>query len=285
MYTVPFIDLPGFRKYDHEGFEHLFPDNRSTREQYERFKDAILNGVEQRKYIPVMRMCDGEYIYSVGRKKGYHQGFIGTIKLILAKLIKTQTTSWGENYSRADNRKLKKRFPELLKFISDHGYIANHFLYNRHHFCEEYIEPMRKWYSRHGITFHKDNYASFFFVYVMLNGPDSLPLFKQRRILIISSFAEDKRASTEKELKRRGASAVYFQAVSATSSMLDVLDLTPFAQQADLVLIAAGIGSANILKQCEILQVPCIDSGFCLECIANPAVRAERIYCIPDTEF
>jgi hypothetical protein len=241
--------------------------------------------MSEKKYLPVMRMCDGEYIYSVGRKKGHFQGFTTVVKNQISKIFRSQTTSWGENYTRLQNLQLKKRFPQLLKFIAEHGFIANHFLYTPSHFCEQYIQPMIDWYAKHGIPVNKDSYSAFYFVYVLLNGPDSLSLFKGRNILVISSFPDEKRTSTETELKRRGAAGVYFQAISATSSMLDTIDLTPFAGKVDLVLIAAGIGSANILVQCQVLQVPCIDSGFCLECLANPAVRSERIYGVPDQEF
>lgn len=285
MQRIPFVNLPGFKKFDGEKFEHLFPENRPVLEQYESFKQAIFSAIESKKYLPVMRMCDGEYIYSVGKKKGYYQGFASVVKNQIGKLLHSQTTSWGENYTRKQNIQLKKRFPQLLKFIAEHGYIANHFLYTPSHFCEQYIQPMIDWYAKHGIPVNKDSYSAFYFVYVLLNGPDSLSLFKGKNILVISSFPEDKRASAETELKRRGAAAVHFQAISATSSMLDTIDLSPFAGKVDLVLIAAGIGSANILVQCEVLQVPCIDSGFCLECLANPAVRSERIYGVPDQEF
>jgi hypothetical protein len=285
MYRIPFIRLPGFSRFDNEGFEHLFPDSKSAREHYEIFKNQIIAGINCRKYTPVMRMCDGEFIYSVGRKKGFHQGFMGTLRILLSKFFIRQTTSWGENYTRAENRQLKKRFPELLRFISERGFIANHFLYNRNHFCEEYILPMQQWYSHHGIQLNSNNYTAFYFIYVLLNGPDSLLVFRNRNILIISSFGEKKREAVEKELKRRGVSDVYFQSISPTSSMLDNLILASYVGKIDLIMIAAGIGSANILRQCELLSVPAIDSGFCLECIANPSLRSERIFCLPDTEF
>lgn len=285
MHRIPFVNLPGFSKYDDEGFEHLFPTSGNAREQYVKFKIRIFAGINQCKYIPVMRMCDGEYIYSVGRKRGYHEGLFSVLKIFIATLFNTQTTSWGEKYSRTENKELKKRFVNNLKFISKHGYIANHFLYNRHHFCEEYIEPMKKWYAKHGIEMRPDNFVSFFFVYVLLNGPDSLDLFKNQKVLVLSSFAGEKITNIKSELKRRGALEVFFESVSATSSMLDVLEITSYKGKVDLVLIAAGIGSSNILCQCEPLSVPCIDSGFCLECIANPAVRSQRIFCVPDNEF
>jgi hypothetical protein len=144
---------------------------------------------------------------------------------------------------------------------------------------------MLKWYRNHGIHINNSNYTAFYFVYALLNGPDSLLIFRNRNILIISSFVGEKQKAVEKELKKRGASSVKFQCISPTSSMLDLLDLSSYVGEIDLVLVAAGIGSANILKQCAQLSVPAIDSGFCLECIANPAKRAERIYCLPDTEF
>lgn len=285
MYRIPFVNLPGFSKFDNENFEQLFPENLSARDQYEKFREAILSGMDNRKYVPVMRMCDGEYIYAVGKKKGYYQGFASVVKIQISRLLHNQPTSWGENYTRLQNLQLKRRFPQLLKHIAEHGFIANHFLYTPSHFCEQYIEPLLNWYEKHGIPVNSNTYSAFYFVYVLLNGPDSLSLYKGRSILVITSFSEEKRQSTELELKRRGANNVSFQSISATSSMLDKPDLTSFAGKVDLVLVAAGIGSANILVQCEPLQVPCIDSGFCLECLANPELRQERIYGVPDQEF
>jgi hypothetical protein len=285
MQLVPFVGLPGFRRFDDHDFFHLFPENIPSFEYYEKFKQAIFKAAEKKEYLPVMRMCDGEYIYSIGKRKSYYQGFASVIKNQIGKLIHTHTTSWGENYTRAQNLLLKKKFPQLLKFISEHGYIANHFLYTPSHFCEQYIHPIIKWYAQNDITINNNNFSAFYFVYVLLNGPDSLLLYKNRRILVISSFKGDKRNSTEMELRRRGAVAVFFQTISATQSLLDTIDLNPFKGNVDIVLIAAGIGSANILVQCKVLEVPCIDSGFCLECLANPDIRSERIYGVPDQEF
>jgi hypothetical protein len=101
----------------------------------------------------------------------------------------------------------------------------------------------------------------------------------------VSSFNETKRQATEKELKRRDAAGVYFCPISATHSMMDKIDVTPFINKVDIVLIAGGIGSANLLVQCEPLNVLCIDSGFCLECIADPFQKRERIFCEPDVPF
>ena len=85
-----------------------------------------------------------------------------------------------------------------------------------------------------------------------------------------------------KELKNRGASNVYFKAISKNQSMIDKLNLDEYIDVVNLVLVAGGIGSANILLQCQNLNTVCIDSGFCLDCIADADKRKERIYCLPD---
>ncbi|MBK6937125.1 MAG: hypothetical protein IPH18_09770 [Chitinophagaceae bacterium] len=89
----------------------------------------------------------------------------------------------------------------------------------------------------------------------------------------------------EKELKRRGAGHVFFKAISATQSMLDKPDLSAYVDKVDIVLIAGGIGSANLLLQSRVLNAVSIDSGFSLECMANPSRRPERIFCMPDRAF
>ncbi len=285
MYRVPLKDLPGFFSMNQYPFEQLFYENKTAVELYNQFKGNIIKAIAEKKYLPVMRMCDGEFIFCVGRKRGR---FIKGYKLLrhyAGKILKKNMTSWGETYSKGEYKRLRKDFPELLKRISHSGYIANFYQYSHTHFAEEYIEPMIEWYRQHGIDMNSGNFTAFIFVYVLLNGPDSLQLFKEKNILILSSFDDKKSAAVEKELKRRGANQVYFQSISATQSMLDVLDLSPYKGKVDLALIAGGIGSANILLQCEVLNTVCIDSGFALECIADATRKKERVFCTPDQEF
>lgn len=227
-----------------------------------------------------MRMCDGEYIFCVGKKKGKHES---ALKFFVKKLIpRKQVTSWGETYTLEEKKALASRFPKLLQEIAKEGLIANHYFYSHTGFCEEYIAPMQQWYRDNGIQLSPANYTSFYFIYVLLNGPESKWLYNNKRILVLSSFKEEKRFAVERSLLQRGAQQVSFLPISPTKSMIDVIDVSALVGKIDIVLIAAGIGSANILVQCKPLKAICFDAGFCLECLADDSVRSERVFCTPD---
>jgi hypothetical protein len=115
-----------------------------------------------------------------------------------------------------------------------------------------------------------------------LNGPDCRLLYSNSRILVISSFSKEKKDNVNTELKQMGADVVYFINISPTNSMLDVIDINAFVDSVDIVLIAAGIGSSNILVQCQPLNAICIDAGFCLECLADSTIRSSRVFCLPE---
>lgn len=285
MYKVRLTGLPGFSTMDQYPLEQLFFEDKTAFTLYENFKHTINEKIEEKKFFPVMRMCDGEYIYCVGKKKPEEYNGWQTLKFYASKLSGKQVTSWGEAYTKDENRILKSQFPGLLQEIAKHGFIANHFVYSHTHFCEEYIKPLQQWYLKNNIPFDASNYTSFYFVYVLLNGPDSKALFSNRNILVLSSFNKKKCAAVEAELKRRGAASAYFVPISPTKSMLDKINTEKYSGRIDLALIAGGIGSANILLQCKPLNTVCIDAGFCLECIADASRRTERIFCMPDAEF
>jgi hypothetical protein len=52
-----------------------------------------------------------------------------------------------------------------------------------------------------------------------------------------------------------------------------------------LVLIGAGVGSANIINQLTSLNAICIDAGHALDCFSKPELRKERICLLPDEEI
>lgn len=285
MYKVGLFELPGFSNHNRDKLEQLFFENHTALQFYAQFTHKIFNAIEGKSFLPVMRLCDGEYIFCVGEKRNTNAGPWRLLKFYVGKLLKKQTTTWGENYSKKQKNDLKNKFTILIKQIAENGFLANHFVYSPSHFSEEYIQPMQKWFAKNEIHLNSSNYTSFYFVYVLLNGPNSLQLFKGRNILVLSSFEEGKCRAVESELKRRGTSTVFFKTISKTQSMLDKLNLTEFEGKVDLALIAGGIGSANILMQCKSLNIVCIDSGFALECMADSEKRKERKFCMPDKEF
>jgi hypothetical protein len=73
---------------------------------------------------------------------------------------------------------------------------------------------------------------------------------------------------------------VQFIEVSANAAMLDRVDLSGVQRSAELALVAAGIGSVNVLAQLEPLGIPAIDCGIALESYIDPNRRWERPFLI-----
>jgi hypothetical protein len=149
MFKVPFRDMPGFLSMNQHPFEHLFYENRAATDLYEEFKSILLDKKSKKIYFPIMRMCDGEYIFCVGRKRGKFESYLSFFLKML--FTRRQITSWGETYSKAELNKIKLDFVSHLKIISNHGLIANHYLFSHTGFCEEYIKPMILWYQNNSI--------------------------------------------------------------------------------------------------------------------------------------
>jgi hypothetical protein len=118
-----------------------------------------------------------------------------------------------------------------------------------------------------------------------MHGPDRKRLINGRRVLIVSGLTDDKRRGIKRGLTEGGASDIQFLPISPKKALLDTIDLGQIRRPVDLVLVGAGVGSANILVQLEPLGVPCLDVGFALSTLGNPELRWNRPFCVPDDEF
>src|SRR5262249_20749194 len=72
-----------------------------------------------------------------------------------------------------------------------------------------------------------------------------------------------------------GATRVSFLPISKSGAMFDTVALGN-VDKPDIALVAGGIGSINIIKQLEPLQIPAIDCGITIECFIDPQRRRER---------
>ena len=207
------------------------------------------------------------------------------IRGLLVKMnLMNQRTWHGENYSATEKRQLKRKYISDLQQIAKEGFLAPHLLLSEGKFCEEYNEPMVKYFHSHGIPFHKDNFFPFYFVYVILSLKKyKEQLFKGKNVLVLTSFNERKRKeSFEAEFRKEGVANIFYYEISATKSMMETIDPAKLPEKVDLVLIGAGIGSANILNQIKHLKAICIDAGHALDCFSSPHLRQERVCLYPD---
>lgn len=257
--------------------------------------DMLFNKIKQNygtKHFPIYRLCDAEYMYCLGRRlPKYKMSLLQKMRFISKNIlisldIINQKTWHGENYSVSQKRKLKNKYLADLRQIAGDGYLAPHLLYSKSRFCEEYNNLMVEYFQRHDIPFSKENYFPFYFVYIILSlSRYRSILYKNKDVLIITSFNQRKKKEEfQKQLAKEQVANVFFYQISPDKSMLEIIDTEKLPSRADLVLIGAGVGSANIINQIRHLNALCIDAGHALDCISKPSLRAERICLLPDEE-
>ncbi|HEY5535106.1 MAG TPA: hypothetical protein VIL99_09270 [Ignavibacteria bacterium] len=251
-------------------------NDKSYQRNYDIFKDRVINAIGK-KYLPIYRMADGEFNFILNLSK------IPTINNILTLIgIKKNKTCWGENFTFWELEKIKVLYFKQLKIISQKGFLANHFIDfsdGKHHPYFKTFKSISKKFEKHNIIFNETNYTSFYYVYALLTGNDRELILRNKNILIITSFDEVKKANLLKFLVNdENASSVDFYKISATKSMFDKIDFKQLKPTYDLVLIGAGIGSSNILVQCEKLKTVSIDAGIVLERYANRELKYSRIF-------
>lgn len=290
LYPKP-LYLSEFSKTLREGSYsyYSFDKDLNPQDELDRLFD-LLTAHAGEKHTPVYRLCDAEYMYCLGVRLPLHPipvttRITRTIRSWMVRLNLLNQRTWhGENYSAREKRKLKRKYLNDLRLIADDGFLAPHLLKSEGRFCEEYNEDIVRYFSKHKIAFHKDNYIPFYFVYVFLSLKKFKEvLFRGKKVLIITSFNERKQKKNfEFELSKEGVTKIDFYEISPDKSMLETIDTSKLPPCVDVVLIGAGIGSANIINQIRHLKAICIDAGHALDCFSQPELRKERICLFPN---
>ncbi len=256
-------------------------------EWFSSFRNNVINSMN-RNYLPVYRLADGEFRFLLGRKFRYHRpdrvrelfGYI-VEKMGLSILLNMQRTSWGEFYKRKDIRTLKQTFWANLSSLLNTGYLAPFINDNANNYFCEYNKPFCKFAKRELPSFSQKNYIPFHFVNHLIVGEGWNEIFYKRRILIVTSFTEEKKNNIEQNILRMGADQVTFRSISATHAMMDKVDTDGLQGTIDLCFVAAGIGALNILCQLESLKTAVIDIGGLMECFNDPRKTSHAIFKLP----
>jgi hypothetical protein len=284
--TYPF-ELPGFtyRPPPYGGLSFRFPVGAGVNAVHDSFVERVVSAVG-RSYLPVYRMADGEFKFMVGERAllpaGVLHRTVHSVASFARRVTGRSATCWGEVYAAADRVRAAARFRSALVHVARAGMLAMYFANRKDEWGAAYFEPVCDWLDRHAIPLNATNYVPFYSVYALLSGPVRTELFVGRRVLVATHVSDSRRAALRSGMLAEGCAAVEFLPVSRTQSLLDVLDLRRVQDSPDLVLVAAGIGSVNVLAQLEPLGVPCIDCGIALECIIAQNRRWERPFLIGD---
>jgi hypothetical protein len=263
---------------------------------FDNFCSQIEMAIGEKKYLPVVRLCDGEYIFLTGKnlaskRLGYFHRFRITLKESLKQLFKFKLVAGGENryksgsYTSRERKEFFNSYISSIRKISEIGILAMHFSWSDVPFTEGLWPSIKKIFDKGNIIMDENNYVPFYFVYALLSGSKSKIIFDNRNILVINGATGDKKRKIISNLQNRGVKNVFWRSVSEDRSLFDLIDLNNLDSQLDLVLVGAGVGKLNIINQLAPLNIPCIDIGFYFEILYNDRLKYERAMCATDDDL
>lgn len=273
--------LAGFEKTVPPGtLDVLLAESGGAQAAFDRWCETLLSSVGTR-HFPVYRMADGEFEFAVGPRPALLPGGVPhpweAAKIWYRGLTgRKAPTAWGESYGVEERRALLERYRRNVAEIAQRGALGLHLVRSPGRFGEQYYAPLLEWLAEAGVRPEAGNYVNFYFIYALLSGPARLRLLGGRRVVVYTSFVGDKAARLVAGLKADGAASVTLIGISPTQALLEKLAPPGPGFCADLALVGAGIGSANILSQLAYIQGPCLDAGICLDCWASPELRGTR---------
>ena len=284
--------IPGFEKQYSPGVETLATRNRRTDEWFD-WLVTELRSARGRRYLPVCRMSDGEFLFALGEQKAdMRLPMTQQVRINLALRIRSLTARpfnagavdhyHSGSYTREEWRDGQRRYGAMIRAISEKGILALHLSHGAVPFHEHFFPALGAWLGQHRIHLTDRNYVPFYFVYACLTGPRRKELLSGSRILVINGYGEPKRQRVTDSLMREGAQSVVWRTISSDRSLYDSVDTSGLKGQVDIALVGAGIGKPNILLQLEPLGIPCIDAGFVFEVWADPSNATKRAFCQPD---
>lgn len=272
---IDFIGLGGASKAYGGKLEAWSFFKITGKEWFRDFRQNILNNIGK-QFLPVYRMADGEFRFLMGRKYNFHR------KPIYKELIAVTAekvglinsnkwkTSWGEEYSPYEKKRLSIKLLNDIKYISETGYLACYINDNGLNAFTEYNKHAPTFLSKNNITFDEKNYIPFHFVVGLLINNEWKDLYENKNILVVYGGDDESESKIEKTLLGFGSNSIEFLRISKTSSMKDKIDLSDVNSAIDICFVAGGIGSANILRQLEPLNTVVLDIGGYINCFIDP---------------
>lgn len=259
---------------------------------YQHFENIVLESFTNKKYLPVFRLSDGEFIFILGRDfnhGNWKQKFIMYLSHVknvvkyMSFFYSSGRKGYCEHYKFWEVKKLQKRFLESLRIISKEGVL--NFNFSNSVSMGPYFTKMLDWLNKNQIDIDRNNYFHFYFVYGVLLGPISKKLYSGSKILVVTSDMKERNLNLSKALYERGAVNVEFLFSSLNHPLRDKISVEKIKIKPDLVLVGAGVGAAYILTQLRFLNCPVIDAGYVVDCLGDKEMAKKRPYTVPDSEW
>ena len=294
-FSIP-LSIPEFYKFKKKSDRTLSPKQIDCEDWFYNFIDTINDSIGK-KYLPICRISDGEFLFLFGNKPDFNKNPFIQIYLYLLFFFKKifylkKTFQAGVAgmydsglYSIKERENIFLTYTEMLKKISEKGILAIHLSYVSEPFQEKFFPSIGKWLNNHNIKLTNSNYYPFYFVYAALIGSQRKKILLGRRILIVHSAINEKKEKIISTLYKEGVSEIFWIEISSNRSLFDKINVSKYIGKIDLALVGAGIGKPNILLQLEELQVPCIDAGYVFEIWNDVNNKYLRAGCCTDQDW
>lgn len=295
--AVPFR-VPGFLGQARDSDFVLAPEPIDCRDWFDAFAARVIGAVEARRYLPVCRMSDGEFLllfgpqppsprYPLGRRLYEQARYLRAAWRYRSRGLQAFTAKGvsSGDLSAADIRAVRPAVAAGFADVARRGVLGLHLSYGDVPHAEQFFPHLATWLAGEGIKLTTDNYVPFYFVYALLRGPRFAEMIDGRRVLVVHSAVDEKRQAITAALLAAGGRGVEWLPISANRAFEERLDLAAVHAQPDLVLLGAGVGKGRLFAQLEPLGVPCLDAGFAFEVWADADKQWDRPYMTPDSAF
>ena len=228
----------------------LFPAGVQPGDYFNAFLQRAVSAIDQRRYLPVARFCDGEYRFYNGE---------------------ATTTCWGEQQSDLKSPGVEQLHIDALRVISEEGLLCPNLNQIYLGMQSDFLEFL----SRNGMALR--NYAPFYFVYALLVNPAFLGALSGRSVALISNFANKNLGNIRSVLELCKVREIEICEIPASGVAHGKFELN-LTRRPDVAFVGAGIGSPLVLAALRSRSCVAIDSGFVYHLWDGTFDRYERLF-------
>ncbi len=228
----------------------LLPSDTEPQPLFDAFLNHVRNMLDQHRYLPIARFCDGEYSFYSGRET---------------------TTCWGETRSSLRHEGTEQLHVDALRTISEEGLLCP----NLNLIYLKTQSDFLAFLAQRGMPLR--NYVPFYFVYALLVNPSFLQSMRVRHVTLITSFRNKNSANILSALEAMDIRDVSLCEIPPSGVAHGEFELR-LTRRPDVALVGAGIGSPLVLARLKEQSCLAIDSGFVFHLWDGTFDRYERLF-------